>query len=87
MSQKLPVNTFELIKDTSQFIKDSIKNYNEERNEGYFLEVDVPYFETLRELHNDLPFLPKGINIQKVKKPVVNLHDKTEYVIHVRNLK
>ena len=56
MSQKLPVNTFELTKDTSQFIEDSIKNYNEERSEGYFLEVDVPYFETLHELHNELHF-------------------------------
>ena len=30
MSQKLPVNKFELIKHTSQFNKDFIKNYNEE---------------------------------------------------------
>ena len=30
MSQKVPVNTFEQIKDTSQFIEDFIKNYNEQ---------------------------------------------------------
>ena len=41
MSQKLPVNNFEWIKDTSQFNEDFIKNYNEESDEGYFLEVDV----------------------------------------------
>ena len=41
MSQKLSVNNFELIKDTSQFNEDFMKNYNEESNEGYFLEVDV----------------------------------------------
>ena len=35
MSQKLPVNTFEWIKDTSQFNEDFIKNYNEESDEGY----------------------------------------------------
>ena len=45
MSQKLPVNRFEWIKDTSQFNKGFKKNYNEERNEGYFLEVDVKYPE------------------------------------------
>ena len=28
--QKLPVNNFEWIKDTSQFNEDFIKNYNEE---------------------------------------------------------
>ena len=41
MSQKLPVNKFERIEDTSQFNEDFIKNYNEESNEGYFPEVDV----------------------------------------------
>ena len=40
MSQKLPVNNFERIKDTSQFNEDFKKNYNEECDEGYFLEVD-----------------------------------------------
>ena len=41
MSQKLPVNNF----DTSQFNKDFIKNYNEESDERYFLEVDVQYLK------------------------------------------
>ena len=27
------------------------------------------------------------MNIEKVGKLVANLHDKTEYVIHIRNLK
>ena len=45
MSQKLPVNDFEWIKDTSQFNKDFIKNYNEESDEGYFLDVDVKYLD------------------------------------------
>ena len=43
MSQKLQVNKFEWIEDTSQFNEDFIKNYNEENNEGYFFEVDVQY--------------------------------------------
>ena len=38
-------------------------------------------------MHNDLTFLPERIKIEKVKKVVANLHDKTEYVIHIRNLK
>ena len=87
MSQKLPVNNFEWIKDTSQFNEDFMKNYNEESDEGYFLEVDVQYLEKLQELHNDLPFLPESMKIEKVEKLVANLHDKTEYVIHLRNLK
>ena len=59
MSQKLPLNKFEWIEDTSQFNGDFIKNYNEESNEGYFLEADVQCREKLYELQNDLPFLPE----------------------------
>ena len=77
MLQKLPVNNFEWIKDTSQFNEDFIKNYNEESDEGYFFEVDVQYLEKLHELPDDLPFLPEGVKIEKVEKLVANLHDKT----------
>ena len=35
MSQKLPVNKFDWIKDTSQFNDDFIKSYNEGSDEGY----------------------------------------------------
>ena len=37
MSQKIPVNDFEWIEDTSQFKEEFIKNYNEESDERYFL--------------------------------------------------
>ena len=82
MSQKLPVNKFEWIEDTLQFNEDFIKNYNKDSD-----EVDAQYPGKLHKLHNDLPFLPKTMNIKKVEKLVTNLHDKTEYVIHIRNLK
>ena len=41
MSQKLVVNKFEWIEDTFQFNEDFMKNYDEESDEEYFLEVDV----------------------------------------------
>ena len=41
MSQKLPVNNFEWMKDTSQLNEHFIKNYIEQRDEGYFYKVDV----------------------------------------------
>ena len=87
MSQKPPVNKFEWIEDTSQFNENFTKNYNEESDEGYFLEVDVLYPKKLHKLHNDSSFLPERMKIEKVEKLVSNLHDKTEYVIHIRNLK
>ena len=45
MSQKLSVNNFAWIKDTSQFNGNFIKNYNEESDEGCFVEVDAQYLE------------------------------------------
>ena len=51
MSQKVPINNFELIKDNSQFNEDFIKNYNEKSDKGYFLELDVEYLEKLHEFH------------------------------------
>ena len=65
----------------------SQKIYNEESDEGYFPEVDVQYPEKLHELNNDLSFLSEKIKIEKAEKSVTNLHDKTEYIIHIRNLK
>ena len=77
MSQKFPVNNFEWIRDSSQFNEGLIKNYNEERDVGYFLDVDVQYPENLHNLHNDLPFLPERMRIKKVEDHVANLHDKS----------
>ena len=34
-----------------------------------------------------VPFSPERIKVEKVEKLVTNLHDKTEYVIHIRYLK
>ena len=59
MSQKLSVNSFKLVENTFQFNKDLIENYNEDSDEGYFLEVDIQYTEKLHDLQNNLPFLPK----------------------------
>ena len=63
------------------------KNYNEQSDEGYLLEVDVQYRENLYELPNDLPFLLERMKIEIVEKLVANLHDKTEYAINIRNFK
>ena len=63
MSQKVPVNNFEWIKDTFQFNEDFIKTYNEESDEGFFLED------------------------RKVQQFVINLHDKTGYVMPIKKFK
>ena len=66
MSQKLSVNNFKWVKETSQFNEDFIKSYNDDSDEGYFLEVDFQYPEKLHNLHNDLTFLPERMRLEKV---------------------
>ena len=67
MSQNLSVNNFKSIKDISQFNVDFMKKYNEESDEGYFIEVNVPYPEKLHELYNGLPFYLKELKLKKSK--------------------
>ena len=59
MSQKLPVNGFEWVKNVSQFNESFIRNYNGNSDIGYFLKVDIEYPEKLFNLRKDLPFLPE----------------------------
>ena len=68
MSQKLPVNGFKWVKSLSQFNERFIRNYNENSDIGYFLEIDIHYPEKLFNLHKDLPFLPKRKKVDKVEK-------------------
>ena len=70
MSQKLPVKNFKWIEDTSKINEKFIKKYYENSGKGYILEVDVKYPKELHDLHSDLPFLPKKMNIDKCNKLV-----------------
>ena len=68
MYQKLLLGGFKWVEETSQFNEDFIKSYDEDTDEGYFLEVDVQYPVNLRNLYNDLLFFPDRIKIEKVEK-------------------
>ena len=87
MSQKLPLNGFKWLEDTSRINEEFIKNYYENNDKGYILEVDVKYPKKLYDLHSDLPFLPKRMKIDKCKKLVCNLRNKKKYVVHIKSLK
>ena len=65
MSEPLPVDGFEWMKDLSKIEKDFIKNYDENSYKGYILEVKVEYPKNLHDLHSDLPFLPERMKIEK----------------------
>ena len=70
-----------------KFNEEFIKNYDEDSDKGYILEVDVKYPKNLHGLHEDLPFLPKRIKIGQCKKLAGNLYDKKTCVLHIRSLK
>ena len=76
MSQKLPVDGYKWKKNMLKFNEDFIKNYDEDSDKGYILEVDVKYPKSLHNLHCDLPFLPEKMKINKRNKIVCNLCDK-----------
>ena len=65
MSQKLPVNSFKWKNNTSKFNQEFIKNYGEDSNKGYIIEVDVEYPKYLQDLHSDLPFLAERMKVNK----------------------
>ena len=89
MSQKLPVNGFKWLDsdNINEINEEFIKNYHENDNKGYILEVVVKYLKRLHKLQSDLPFLPKRIKINKCKKLVCNLSNKKKYVTHINSLK
>ena len=75
MSQKLPVDGFEWVKedDLSKFDESFIKNYDENSDNGYIFEADIEYPKNLHKQHNDLPFLPEKMKIKKCNKLVCNV--------------
>ena len=87
MSELLPVDGFDRIKDLSEIDEDFMKNYDKDSDKRYILEVDVKYPKTLDDFHSDLLFLPERMKIDICNKLVCNLYDKINYVAHIRSLK
>ena len=99
MSEFLPYGGFKWIKNVDNFDVDSVREKNPI---GYITEVDLEYPDELHELHNDYLVAPEKLAIPydiiaknyrqiwnkvgDVKKLIPNLGDKTNYVVHYRNL-
>ena len=65
ISQMLAGNNFNWVGNTFAFNERFIKNYNDENDEGYFLEYDIQYPENLHSFHNDLLLLTERMKIGK----------------------
>ena len=50
MSQNIPINKFEWMRDNSQYNEDSNKTYNKEGDEGHFLEVHAQYLKNYSKI-------------------------------------
>ena len=81
MSQPLPAGRFSWVDVKPNEISKLVR-----RDKGYLLEVNVSYPRDLHDPHNDLPFMCERMEINRVKKLVPNLHNKGNYVIHIRVL-
>ena len=64
-----------------------IRNYDEDSDMRYILEVTIDYPKDLHDLHKDLPFLPLRMKINKCNKFLCNLYDRKNYIAQVRILK
>ena len=100
VTKKLPVNGFKWIDNNETagpsslersakhvINEDFIKNYDENNDKDYILEIDVKYPKRLHKLHSDLPFLSERMEVNKCKKLVCNLFNKKKYVAHINTLK
>ena len=76
MMQKMLVYNFEFVRNVSKIDEDFIKNFDENSDKGYILEVDVEYPKNLHDLLSDLPLLPERMKIDKCNKLVCNFYDK-----------
>ena len=93
MSRYLPYGGFKSLKNVNNFDVNSI---------GYILEADLEYPDELDALYNDYPLAPEKfliccqiilrklqtncIKVADVKKIIPNLGNKTNYLLHYRNL-
>ena len=76
MIKKLSVGGFNWVKNVSRIDEEFIKNYDENSDIGYFLNVDLEYPKESHDFHSDLPFLPEKMRINKHDKLVCTLYDK-----------
>ncbi|GFX78922.1 uncharacterized protein TNCV_3912111 [Trichonephila clavipes] len=83
VSQPLPLNNFKWV----DFL--DVDHIDENGEKGYILEVDFEYPESLHDYHSDLQLAPESSVPPgcKEKRLLTTLYLKTNYVVHIRNLK
>jgi len=102
MQQYLPISDFRFM-SVDEIRHLDIDAVNDDSSTGYILEVDLKYPSKLHNSHNDFPLAPQKMKVTHemlspycknlsnghifTEKLIPNLQDKTNYVLHYRNLK
>ncbi|CAH1959928.1 unnamed protein product [Acanthoscelides obtectus] len=86
MTQYLPYAGFAWVENVDTL---NVHDTADDADIGYILEVDLEYPKYLHDEHKDFPLCPEhrvppG---SKLSKLMTTLYDKTNYIIHYRNLK
>ena len=84
MSEKMPYKDFKWVENVQAV---PLEKMLSDGDLGYVLEVDLEYPSELHDLRNDYPLAREIMKINKANKLTPNLHNKTKYVLHHRNLK
>ena len=78
MSQPLPTDGFQWMDS------EELDNW---QDIPCILEVDLEYPTELHDLHNEYPLAAERLTVGRVEKLILNLNDKTNYVLHYKTLK
>ena len=62
---KIACRWFYMEKNILKFNEGFIKIYDEDSDKGYILEVNSSYLKNVHDLHNNLPFLPGKMEINR----------------------
>ena len=81
MSQKLPRNSFKWVGYLSQFNESFIKNYDENSDKAYILEVDLEYRKKLFNHYKDYSDLPERKELKNAKSLFVTYKRKKTMLI------
>ncbi|KAK5640735.1 hypothetical protein RI129_009282 [Pyrocoelia pectoralis] len=88
MGEFLPYGEFSFVDELNI---DSILNNPDDSDIGYIIDCDLDYPPELHESHSDLPLAPEHMtppsSNSKLKKLLLTLYSKRNYVLHYRNLK
>ncbi|VEN53641.1 unnamed protein product [Callosobruchus maculatus] len=86
MCEPLPYGGFEWVENFENF---DVLAVADDSTEGYILQVDLEYPETLHDSHKDFPFCAEHYVPPKSKLPklTATLRNKYDYILHYRNLK